>query len=197
MLRSVPTLLSDVVTQGQGASAHSISPWSGQSFKVPWLGLVATVVLTGPCTCPMPCCLQQDSAILSCIPVTYCLLACGGQLSSSLQAGACVLVLQECTIVGGLLEESWLLSLGTPSLSDGAHTLNEWGRVMLVTEHPAPTVLTPTLTLSWCEGTVLYPLEEGEDSRKAFPMGSGAGNEPVGSAGGSRAPRLMESRSRM
>lgn len=75
------------------------------------------------------------------------------------------------------------------------HVLDEWGHVMLVTERPAPTLLSPTLTLSWCEGTVLCPLDEGEDSGKAFPMGSGAGNEPVGSVGGSRAPELMESRS--
>ena len=57
--------------------------------------------------------------------------------------------------------------------------LSERGCVMLVTERPALTLLIPTLTLSWCEGTVLCPLDEGEDSRKAFPMGSGTGNEPV------------------
>lgn len=137
VLKSVSALLSDIVAQGQGASAHSISPWSGQSFKVS--GLVAAVVLTGPSTCPMAH-LQQDSAILSCIPVTYCLLAHGGQLSSSLQAGACVLVLQERFIVAGLLEESWLLSVGTTSLWGGGHMLSEWGRVMLMTvpsSHPA------------------------------------------------------------
>lgn len=46
-------------------------------------------------------------------------------------------------------------------------------------------MLTPTLTLSSCEGIVLCPLEEVEDSGKAFPMTSGVGNEPVGSMGGS------------
>lgn len=106
-----------------------------------------------------------------------------------------VLVFQECLIVGGLLEESSLLSsLGTVSLCSGTHVIDEWGQVMLVTESPAPTLLTPTLTLSWCEGTVLCSLDEGEDSRKAFPMGSGAGNEPVGSVGASRAPGLMETK---
>lgn len=145
----------------------------------------------------MPHCLQQDSAILSCIPVTYCLLAYGGQLSSSFRGGVYdVLSLQECLIVDGLLEESWLLSsLGTASLWDGTHVLDEWRRVILVTEHPAPALLTPTLSLSSCEGTVLCPLDEGEDSGKAFPMGLGAGNEPAASAGGSRAPGLMQSRS--
>lgn len=74
VLRSVPTLLSDVAAQAQGASAHSVSPWPGQFFKVSWLGLVAAVVLTGLPSCPLPCFLQQDSAILSCIPVTYWLM---------------------------------------------------------------------------------------------------------------------------
>lgn len=77
--------------------------------------------------------LQQESAILSCIPVTYCLLAHGGPLSSTFQAGVCVLVLQEHFIIGGLLEESWLLFLGTTSLWVGTHMLSEWGRVMLLT----------------------------------------------------------------
>jgi len=84
--------------------------------------------------------------------------------------------------------------LETAPLWDGTRKLDEWGCVMLMTEWPAPTLLTPILTLSQCEGTVLCPLDEGEVSGKAFPMGSGAGNEPVGSAGGSRAPAPMESR---
>lgn len=74
---------------------------------------------------------------------------------------------------------------------------DEWGCVTLVTEPSAPTLLPPSLALSRHEGTVLCPLDEGENSGKAFPLGSSAGNEPVGSAGESRAPGLMESRSWM
>lgn len=42
---------------------------------------------------------------------------------------------------------------------------------MLMTEHSAPILLTPTLTLSWCEWTLLCPLDEGEDSGKVLPDG--------------------------
>lgn len=101
MLSSVPTLLSAVVTQGQGASAHSISRWPGEFFKVSWLGFVAAVVLTGAPACPMPCCLQQNRTRFSSITIACSLQARGGQLSSPLQAGLHVLVFLECLVVGG------------------------------------------------------------------------------------------------
>lgn len=83
----------NVVAQGQGFSAHSNSSWPGQSLHSlccswwpQWLSLV-------PPRAPHP--LPAAGQCLPSLDPCHCLLASGGQLRSSLQAVACVLVLQE------------------------------------------------------------------------------------------------------
>lgn len=134
---------------------------------------MASVILTGPPTCPTPCWPQQNSARLCYIPISYCLMPCGRWM-------CCLLCPDFAGVVGGRVAAV----VSRLSISLGWDTHAQWvgmcrGHETAPSSHPFHPV-----SLFLAGRRPSFDLLMKLRALGTLLMGSGAGNELVGCAGG-------------